>query len=170
MGNKLWSCNYFCLFFCFTFPLSRYFILIGPTFCEGPMKLGLSVHKYVHFLSHHFSQDWLFSFFLIFCMKLRDCECSKLKEPNFFEQILLVWKRAKKFQNGLIDLSVHYSSIFSQDWLIRFASHFAWSWRTISTQNRESQVFKENSCLPKNGWKWSKMLEWLWTCWGEWEW
>lgn len=132
------------------------------------MKLGLSIRKYVHFLSHHFSQDWLFSFFLIFCMKSRE-NCSKLIEPKIFEQILLVWKLAKKSQNGLIYLSVHYSSIFSKDWLIRFISHFAWSWRTISTQNRGSQVFKENSCLPENGWKRSKMLEWLWTCWREWE-
>ena len=58
-------------------------------------------------------------------MKLRDHEHSKLTEPNFLEKFLVVQKRAKKAQNGPINLFAHYSSISSQDSLIRFVSYFA---------------------------------------------
>ena len=59
------------------------------------MNLGLSVHSYIHFLSQHFSKDWLISFFFILCMKLRDHKYSKLTEPIYLEKFLLVRKRAK---------------------------------------------------------------------------
>ena len=57
---------------------------------EGPMNLGLSATRpsVRQFLSKHFSQDWLFSFF-IFCMKLSDRKSSDLTGPNFLEKFLL---------------------------------------------------------------------------------
>ena len=130
----------------------------GPTFCEGPMDLSLSVRPYVHFLSQDFSQDWLIScfFFYIFCMKLRDHKYSKLTEPNFLEKFFFA-KTGQKSLKWSVYLFVHYGSSFSQNWLIKFVSYFAWSLRPISAQNWGSKVFWENSHLPENGPKCPKM-------------
>ena len=59
----------------------------------------------------------------------------------------------------LIYLIVHYGNIFSQDWLIRFVSCFAWSWAAIKVLKTGGakffeKFFGENSCLSESRSKW----------------
>ena len=77
---------------------------VGPVLSKSPMNLCLSVRSCVHFLSQHFSQDWLISF-LIFCMNLRANKSSKLAEHNFLEKMIAFAKTDQKGPNWS-DLSV----------------------------------------------------------------
>ena len=53
----------------FLIDFSSLIALLGPRSLEGPIKSLLSVHLLSVCPSvRHFSQEWLFSFFLIFCM------------------------------------------------------------------------------------------------------
>ena len=55
---------------------------------------------------------------------------------------------------------------FPQDWLISFFIYFARSWGTISTQNWQSWIFLENSCLPKSRPKRPKMAQFVFVRYG----
>ena len=75
------------------------------------MNLGLSLLLYVDFLSEHFSQDWLISFFYIL-HEIEGPKYSKLPEPIFWGKILACPKVGQKAQNGLIYVLVHYDRTF----------------------------------------------------------
>ena len=82
---------------------------------KGPEQPSLSISS----LIQHFSQNWQISFFLIFCMKLKDHKYFKLTEPNYLGKFLLARKWAKKAENGPV-CQFAVLQHFSQDWLISF--------------------------------------------------
>ena len=76
-------------------------------------------------------QDWLISFFLYFAWSWETISTHNWRSRIFWRNSLFCknWPKRPKMA-----WFVYYGSIFSQDWLIRFVSCFAWSWGTI---NRE---------------------------------
>ena len=76
-------------------------------------------------------QDWLTSFFLYFAWSWGTISTHNWRSRIFWRNSFFCknWPKRPKMV-----WFVYYGSIFSQDWLIRFVSCFAWSWGTI---NRE---------------------------------
>ena len=79
-------------------------------------------------------------------------------EANFLEKFLLAQKWAKRPKWLNLSICLLLQNVF-QDWLISFFLYFTWSWSTISTQIWHCQIFLENSGLPKNRSKRSKMAQ-----------
>ena len=121
---------------------------------KGPKWSNLSICP----LLQHFSQDWLMSwFFMYFGWKGWTISTQNWRSWIFWEnsQFLETGPKGPKLSNLSIFLLLQH---FSQDWLISFIQYFAWSWEIISTQNWRSRIFFENSCLPENGPKRTKMV------------
>ena len=97
------------------------FILIGPTFTAWRSYefsvVSLSVRPSVSpWLKS--SQDWFISFFLFFCMKLRDHKRRKVTEPDFSGKFSFSQKWAKWPKNSVFGLLRKIeSSIFARNYL-----------------------------------------------------